>query len=72
MFAATSVAVILGSAGLATMMKICKNDEKKALMLIQLGIGVMVMLTAYMTSLPLALTFYLLHELLRGMFFPLK
>ncbi len=70
-WAALSVSVIIG-AGLASKWMRFWKTEQKALIAVQMGIGLGIMLTAYMPTWPLALLFFLLHESMRGLQNPLK
>jgi len=51
---------------------LCKSDEKKALMVCQVLIGLTIMLTVMWSNLPMILVFFLLHEVFRGAFKPIK
>ncbi len=70
-FAGISVAIILGAALTDRTMKLLKQ-EKRAMCLAQLGVGVLIAITGYMTSFTVALVVYLLHELIRGIYRPIK
>jgi MFS family permease len=70
-FAGISLALIIGSHFTVRFRKYCRSD-KKAMALAQLGIGLTLVVTAYMWSLPLALSCFLLHEAVRGVFYPIK
>lgn len=70
-YAGISLALIAGAAFTKQARALIKS-EKKILTSIQFGVGLGIAVTAYLSSLPLALTVFLLHEVLRGMFEPIK
>lgn len=70
-YASMALAMIAGASITVRFTKIWRT-EKRALAMAQLGIAVGIAATAYLWNLPLALTVFLLHEILRGLFFPLK
>lgn len=70
-FAGMSVATILGAALTSHTLRLFK-EEKRAMTWIQLGVGISIAITGYIASLPLALTMFLLHELVRGLYRPIK
>jgi MFS family permease len=70
-YAGISIALIIGSIIAPKFLKIVKN-EKLAISLSQLGIGLCIAITTLFHSLLPALSIFLFHELFRGIFNPLK
>ncbi len=69
--AAISLALIAGSFFTGRVIQTFRT-KKSALAAIQIGTGLGVVLTASICSLPMALTVFLLHEVVRGLFGPIK
>ena len=72
MITAIQIAIIIGSYGSDWLLKLFKNDEKKAVLASQIIVGVFIALTVATSSLPIMVTMFLIHEAARGMFRPLK
>ena len=70
-FGAISVSLIVASALSSRFLKIMK-DEKRALIVSQVGAGAGIIATVMFKWFPLALGIFLLHEFARGLFRPLK
>lgn len=70
-YAGISIALIIGSIAAPRFLKIIKN-ERLAISLSQLGIGLCIALTTLFHSLIPALSVFLFHEFFRGIFSPLK
>jgi len=71
LFAGMAIAMMIGSAIAPRFLRKIK-DEKKAISLTQAGIGAGICLTVAFHKLAPALTIFLVHEIARGMFVPLK
>jgi MFS family permease len=72
-FIASAVTVFL-ALGATLAMKYAKTmgGERTALFLLQVVVGIGIVLTAILTSLPIALTAFFCHEIFRGMYEPLR
>lgn len=66
------LAIMIGGYLSLRFLRLCTNDEKKALIVCQILIGISVMLTVVWNQLPLMLVFFLIHEVFRGIFRPIK
>ena len=72
MMSALQISIILGGHYSGWLLKLTKNDEKRAVLASQIIIGVFITLTVATSSLPIMVTMFLAHEIARGMFRPLK
>ncbi len=70
-FGGISICLIVGSMLSLRFLKYMK-DEKRALIVSQIGIGIGVFATTLLDWFPLAIGVFLLHEVARGLFRPLK
>ncbi|MCX6718782.1 MAG: MFS transporter [Candidatus Taylorbacteria bacterium] len=69
-FAGIMASVAIGSLIIARMK--CAGKEKTMILWVQIIAGVFVIISAVIASLPMIMTFFLLHEAMRGMDAPLK
>ena len=70
-FGGISICLIIGSALSPCFLKFMKN-EKRALVVSQVGIGIGVFATVLLKWFPFAIGMFLFHEVARGLFRPLK
>ena len=71
-WAGIALAMAIGGIMSARILRLCRNDEKKALVIVQVGIGVGILLAGAFRLLPISLAIFLLHEGTRGAFKPLN
>ena len=70
-FGGVCVSLIIGSSLAAKFLGVLK-DEKLTLIVSQIAIGTGIIITSFMNLFPVALLVFLLHEVARGLFRPLK
>ncbi|OHA67096.1 MAG: hypothetical protein A3C82_02490 [Candidatus Wildermuthbacteria bacterium RIFCSPHIGHO2_02_FULL_47_12] len=71
LFGGISICMIIGSAFSLRFLRFMQ-DERRALVVSQIGIGAGIMATVLFNWFPLAVGVFLLHEVVRGLFRPLK
>ncbi|MFA5927350.1 MAG: MFS transporter [Patescibacteria group bacterium] len=71
-WAGMSISMIIGAAIHHGILRYVHKDEKRALVLVQCAIGVGIVLTATLASIPMIFSSFFIYEVSRGAFRPLK